>query len=408
MAGRRTEMSVTSGKIMSSRSSLKLAPVSALRMFLRQEAAGGFLLVLAAAAAIVVANSSLGEAYGHALHMRLGPMSVSHWINDGLMTLFFFVVGLEIKRELVDGRLSNWSDRALPFVAALGGMAAPAAIYLALAGRTPGLSAGWAVPTATDIAFAMGVMAMLGSRVPTALKLFLTTVAIVDDMGAVVIIALAYTSGINSLALLAAGAAMAAMVILNRAGVKALWPYLALFAALWLAVLQSGIHATIAGVLAASVIPIRATPAAPDAADSPLHRLEHALHPWVAFAIVPIFAFANAGVSLTGLSLADLLRPLPLGVAAGLFLGKQCGVLAAVWLCQKLGIAGRPGGASWLQLYGVALLCGIGFTMSLFIGGLAFDAPALVDDVKLGVLCGSLASGLAGFMVLRFAARRRA
>jgi len=381
------------------------APISALREFLRQEAAGGILLLIAAMLALVIANSSLGDAYTEVLHSYLGPLSLLHWINDGLMALFFLLVGLEIKRELVDGHLSSWSDRALPTVAALGGMAVPALIYIAIAGSTPGLIQGWAIPCATDIAFAIGVMAMLGSLVPASLKLFLTTVAIVDDMGAVVIIALGYSSGIDGLALLAAGAVLGVMFILNRIGVKSLLPYLCLFALLWVAVLLSGVHATIAGVLAASVIPIRVTPAAPDAADSPLHRLEHGLHPWVAFLIVPIFGFANAGVSLVGARSEEFLGPLPLGIAAGLLIGKQVGVLGAVWLCHRLGIAGKPARASWPQIYGTALLCGIGFTMSLFIGGLAFDDPELVDSVKIGVLGGSLLSGVAGFLVLRFSGR---
>lgn len=388
---------------MSAYDSLKKRPSSALREFLRQEAAGGLLLMFAAAVALVIANSTLGKSYDAVLHAYVGPLSVLHWINDGLMALFFLLVGLEIKRELVDGHLASWSDRALPSIAALGGMAVPALIYLGIAGSTPGLANGWAIPSATDIAFAIGVMALLGRRAPTSLKLFLTTVAIVDDMGAVVIIALAYTSEISGLALLASAGVLGVMFILNRIGVKALWPYLLLFVLLWLAVLLSGIHATIAGVLAASLIPIRATPGAPDAEDSPLHRLEHGLHPWVAFLIVPIFGLANAGVSLTDISPDDLLSPLPLGVAAGLFFGKQIGVLIAVWLCQRIGLARKPADASWLQIYGTALLCGIGFTMSLFIGGLAFDSPLLIDEVKIGVLGGSLLSGLAGFLVLRFA-----
>lgn len=382
---------------------LKRAPASALREFLRKEAAGGILLIVAAAIALILANSEARAIYDEILHAYAGPMSVLHWINDGLMALFFLLVGLEIKRELIDGHLSSWSDRALPSIAALGGMAVPAGIYLAVAGSAPGLARGWAIPSATDIAFAIGVMAMLGKRAPTSLKLFLTTVAIVDDMGAVVIIALAYTSDISGLALLGSAATLGAMFLLNRLGVKALWPYLGLFGLLWFAVLQSGVHATIAGVLAASAIPIRATPGAPDAEDSPLHRLEHGLHPWVAFLIVPIFGLANAGVSLSGLAPSDLLQPLPLGVAAGLFLGKQIGVFAAVWLCHRLGIAARPAHSTWLQVYGTALLCGIGFTMSLFIGGLAFSAPHLIDEVKIGVLCGSILAGVAGYLVLRFA-----
>lgn len=378
-------------------------PASALREFLRQEAAGGILLIAAAAIALVLANSQARGVYDEILHAYAGPMSVLHWINDGLMALFFLLVGLEIKRELIDGHLSSWSDRALPSIAALGGMAVPAGIYLAVAGSAPGLAKGWAIPSATDIAFAIGVMAMLGKRAPTSLKLFLTTVAIVDDMGAVVIIALAYTTDISGLALLGSAATLGIMFLLNRLGVKALWPYLGLFGLLWFAVLQSGIHATIAGVLAASAIPIRATPGAPDAEDSPLHRLEHCLHPWAAFLIVPIFGLANAGVSLTGLAPRDLLQPLPLGVAAGLFLGKQIGVFVAVWLCHRLGIAARPAHSTWLQVYGTALLCGIGFTMSLFIGGLAFSEPHLIDEVKIGVLGGSILAGLAGYLVLRFA-----
>jgi NhaA family Na+:H+ antiporter len=386
---------------------LRQAPVSALREFLRQEAAGGILLFVAAVAALAIANSGLAETYGDMLHAELGPMSALHWINDGLMALFFLLVGLEIKRELVDGHLANWGDRALPSIAALAGMAVPALIYLAIAGSEPALVNGWAIPSATDIAFAIGVMALLGSRAPASLKLFLTTVAIVDDMGAVIIIALAYTSEIHGLALLAAAAIMGVMFVLNRLGITLLRLYLGLFALLWLAILLSGIHATIAGVLAASLIPVRPTPAAPDARDSPLHRLENGLHPWVAFLIVPVFGFANAGVSLAGLGLDDVLSPLPLGIAAGLFLGKQIGVLAAVWLCTRLGIASRPGNASWTQIYGTALLCGIGFTMSLFIGGLAFSDPLLIDEVKIGVFGGSLLSGLVGFAVLRFAAERR-
>lgn len=388
---------------MSKLNRLKKAPASALREFLRQEAAGGILLIVAAATALVLANSAAREIYFEIVHAYAGPMSVLHWINDGLMSLFFLLVGLEIKRELIDGHLSSWSDRALPSIAALGGMAVPAGIYLVIVGSSPGLAKGWAIPSATDIAFAIGVMAMLGKRAPTSLKLFLTTVAIVDDMGAVVIIALAYTSDISGLALLSSAVILAIMFLLNRLGVKALWPYLGLFGLLWFAVLQSGVHATIAGVLAASAIPIRATPGTLDAKVSPLHRLEHGLHPWVAFLIVPIFGFTNAGVSLSGLTPRDLLQPLPLGVAAGLFLGKQIGVFVAVWLCHRLGIAARPAHSSWLQVYGTALLCGIGFTMSLFIGGLAFSTPRLIDDVKIGVLAGSVLAGVAGYLVLRFA-----
>ncbi|SBV31346.1 sodium-proton antiporter [uncultured Sphingopyxis sp.] len=387
-------------------------PRSALRDFLESESAGGMLLIFAAILAMIVANSALAETYEHAIHAvtgpiltdKLGPMTVHLWINDGLMALFFLLVGLEIKREFVDGRLASWDRRRLPFIAAAAGMAVPAALYMLLAGGEPGLAPGWAIPAATDIAFAMGVLALLGRRAPTSLKLFLVTVAIVDDMGAVAIIALFYTAKINIAALGAAAAILAAMFALNRAGVKKLAAYLLLFLLLWYAMLLSGVHATIAGVLAAMTIPFERTPGAPDSQTSPLHRLEHALHPWVAFAIVPLFGFANAGVDLRGIGPDQLLAPLPLGVAAGLFLGKQIGIFGSVWLSVKLGIAGRLRGATWLQIHGVALLCGIGFTMSLFIGGLAFPGDALlVEEAKIGILMGSLVAALAGFAVLRFA-----
>lgn len=358
----------------------------------------------AAALAMVVANSPLAASYFEALHLYLGPLSVHHWINDGLMALFFLLVGLEIKREFVAGSLARWSDRALPMVAAAGGMLVPALVYLALAGSTPGLARGWAIPAATDIAFAIGVMALLGKRVPASLKVFLVTVAIVDDMGAVAIIALAYTSNLNLLALGAAALVLAAMLAMTRGGVTKLWPYLVLAAGLWLAVYLSGVHATIAGVLAATMIPLRGKPGADGSSGaSPLYRLEHALQPWVAFAIVPIFGFANAGVSFAGVGPELLFAALPLGIAAGLFVGKQVGVLGALWLCVRLGLGPKPAGANWLQIYGVCLLCGIGFTMSLFIGGLAFADPMLMNEVKIGVLFGSLVSALAGYLVLHHA-----
>lgn len=378
---------------------------SALRNFLATEAAGGILLMGSAALAMIVANSPFANAYFDALHAYMGPLSIQHWINDLLMALFFLLVGLEIKREFVDGHLSTWADRGLPMIAAVAGMAVPAAVFLFIAGGDPLLHRGWAIPSATDIAFAIGVLALLGSRAPTSLKLFLTTVAIVDDMGAVVIIALAYTASISGPALLAAAVILGAMFTLNRNGVTRLLPYLLLAGCLWVAVFLSGVHATIAGVLAALAIPLRATPGAPDAEDSTLHRLEHGLQPWVAFIIVPIFGFANAGVSLAGIGMEHVLAPLPLGIAAGLFLGKQVGIFASVRIAVALGIGCRPAGATWLQVYGVGLLCGIGFTMSLFIGGLAFADPLLIDEVKIGVLMGSIASALVGYMLLRLAPR---
>jgi NhaA family Na+:H+ antiporter len=388
-------------------------PFSALRRFLDSGAAGGLLLMAAAALALIVANSPLGDWYHHALHdangpvltPKLGPMSAHLWINDGLMAIFFLLVGLEIKREFVDGQLNSWERRRLPAVAAAAGMAVPAIIYLLLVfDDAPVLRNGWAIPAATDIAFAIGVLALLGSRAPTSLKLFLTTVAIVDDMGAVAIIALAYTASIDTLALGIAALILLAMYVLNKSRVLKLWPYLLLSAALWYAVLLSGVHATIAGVLAAMMIPIVETPGAPDAANSPLHRLEHAIAPWVAFGIVPIFGFANAGVSLAGMGLDKIFAALPLGIAAGLFLGKQIGIFGAVWLMVRFGLARKLRGASWPQIYGVATLCGIGFTMSLFIGALAFpDDPMLVEEAKIGVLLGSFASAVLGFLIIRFA-----
>ena len=380
---------------------------SIFQRFLADEAAGGFVLIAAAALAMIAANSPLADAYFHLLHVetgpvlspKLGPMTVHLWINDGLMAFFFLLVGLEIKRELVGGELASAEKRRLPVIAAIAGMAAPALLFLAVTGGSADVRSGWAIPAATDIAFAIGVLALAGPRVPASLKLFLTTVAIVDDMGAVAIIALFYTHGLALAALGGAVAVAAGMVALNRAGVRALWPYLIGCAVLWLLVLMSGVHATIAGVVTAMLIPGGGADE-----DSPLHRLEHALSPWVAFAIVPLFGFANAGVSLKGMSVTTLAQPLVLGIALALFLGKQAGIFASVRLAAALKIAQPPEGAGWAQVYGVALLCGVGFTMSLFIGGLAFPGnAAMIDQVKVGVLIGSLGSALAGFAVLRMA-----
>ncbi len=390
----------------------KLAAIpSALREFINSEAAGGIILMVAAALAMVIANSPWSQTYfqwvhataGPVLSPKLGAMTIHLWINDGLMALFFLLVGLEIKREFVDGHLATWADRRLPVIAAVAGMVVPAAIYLTVAGGDPALVRGWAIPAATDIAFAIGVLALLGSRAPASLKLFLTTVAIVDDMGAVAIIALFYTAELNLTALIIAAVIWLGMMALNRFKVIALLPYVILAALLWYATLLSGVHATIAGVMAAFAIPFRRSIGTPDAGDSTLHRLEHALAKPVAFFIVPVFGFANAGVSLEGVGLAQALLPLPLGIALGLFLGKQLGIFGSVWAATRLGVAVRPRDASWVQVYGVALLCGIGFTMSLFIGGLAFDDPAQEDAVKIGVLMGSVASALLGWLVLRMA-----
>lgn len=374
------------------------------------------LLIVAAGLAMLFANlPGTSHLYHMLVHLelgptlsaKLGPMTAHLWINDGLMAIFFLVVGLEIKREFLDGGLSTWDRRRLPILAAVAGMVVPALVYLAVTKAQPGLADGWAIPAATDIAFAIGVLALLGNRAPASLKLFLTAVAIVDDMGAVAIIALFYTKGLDLAALAAAASVLAVMYGLNRSGVRALAPYMIGFALLWYFTLLSGVHATVAGVLAAMTVPIRCTPGAPDAADSPLHRLEHAVHPWSAYAIIPLFGFVNSGLVLNREMLGALLSPLPLGVALGLFLGKQIGVFGAIWGAARLGIAERPSGANWTQVYGMAMLCGIGFTMSLFIGALAFpDQPLLVEEAKGGVLMGSLLSALAGFAVLRWVAPR--
>ena len=379
-------------------------PASALRSLLQGEAGGGLVLMAAAAIALAAANSPLGPSYFGVLEMYVGGLSILHWINDALMALFFLLVGLEIKREFLDGQLSTWSRRILPGLAAAGGMVGPALIYVALNASTPATLRGWAIPTATDIAFALGVLALLGSRVPVSLKIFLTALAIIDDLGAVAIIAAFYTADLSLAWLGLAGLTLAVLAGLNRAGVERLACYLGLGVLLWFFVLKSGVHATLAGVALALTIPLRPSPGRPDDPTSPLHILEHALHPWVAYLIVPIFGFANAGVSLSGMSWGALLEPLPLGIAAGLFAGKQIGVFLTTWAAVKLGWAERPEHASWPQLYGISLLCGIGFTMSLFIGLLAFPTtPDLQDAVKIGVLAGSLLSALVGAFVLRFA-----
>jgi NhaA family Na+:H+ antiporter len=382
---------------------------SFLQAFLQSEALGGYVLMAAALAALIIANSPAAPLYfdvlGAKLGFHTGPVllkeTVLHWINDGLMAVFFLLVGLEIKREVLDGQLRGAARIVLPGIAALGGMLVPALIYVLVNLGNPDTLRGWAIPAATDIAFALGILALLGSRVPTSLKIFLTALAILDDLGAIVIIALFYTSQLKVFALIMAGALLACLFCLNRAGVLRLTPYLLIGAVLWYFVLKSGVHATLAGVALALTIPLRPRNAGQPQAHSPLHDLEHALHKPVALLIVPVFGFANAGVSFAGMGLDSLAQPVPLGVALGLFLGKQLGVFGFAWLAIKTGVASLPRHASFTQLYGVALLCGIGFTMSLFIGALAFTDAATVDATKIGVLTGSLASAVAGFLLLR-------
>ena len=369
-----------------------------------RERNAGLLLIAATGMALLIANSGFGESFHHFLETRLGPtlprfgqISLHQWVADGLMAVFFLLVGLEVKREWFEGRLAMPEQRRLPVIAAAAGMAVPAIFFLLVTGADPALIRGWAIPSATDIAFAIGVLALLGRRSSPSLKILLVTIAIVDDIGAVIIIALVYTSDLSFSALALSLLIVGAMVGMNRLGVCRLWPYLAGFAALWLAMLASGIHPTIAGVLAALTVPL----GSPEAR-SPLKMLEHAIHPWVMFAIMPLFGLVSAGVVIA--TPDALASPLPLGIAAGLFLGKQLGVFGALWLVIRSGLSPRPLGTNWAQLYGGAMLCGIGFTMSLFIGALAFPAaPELVEGAKLGTLAGSLLSAVLGFLILRLA-----
>jgi NhaA family Na+:H+ antiporter len=386
-----------------------LTSTERLRAFIASESAGGIVLIVAAAVALAIANSALLPAYEAFLATPVvfsagslvaidKPLLL--WINDGLMALFFFLIGLEVKREIVTGQLRSWKQASLPVYAAIGGMVVPALVFVGLNLGSPENLRGWAIPAATDIAFALGLLALLGSRVPVALKALLLAIAIIDDIGAIAIIALFYTENMNLGALALALLPAAGLLLLNRAGVARSIPYFLLAAFLWICVLKSGVHATLAGVATAMFVPI----AVGD--ERPLERLEHALHPWVAFLILPIFAFANAGVSFAGAGIDALLAPLSLGIAAGLVVGKQLGIFGACWLAVKSGLATLPAGVGLRHVYGLSCLAGIGFTMSLFIGNLAFVDPGQIAAVKFGVLGGSLVSALAGILVLRFAVRR--
>ena len=370
-----------------------------------RERMAGLMLIGAALLALLAANGPLAALYQQMLHLEVGPamprlgrMSIHEWIADGLMAMFFLLVGLEVKREWFQGRLSTPAERRLPIIAAVAGMACPALIYLAVSGGDPALAKGWAIPAATDIAFAVGVLAILGRHAPASIKLLLVTIAIVDDIGAVLIIALFYTADLNVIALAAALGIAGMMAAMGQFGVRRLWPYMIGFAILWLAMLASGVHPTIAGVLAALTIPLGL-----GEARSPLRRLEHNIHPWVMLAVVPLFGFVSAGVEL-GSGIAMLGQPLPLAVLLGLFVGKQLGIFGALWLAVRTGFAAMPSCTSWRHCYGAAALCGIGFTMSLFIAALAFPGdPARIDAAKIGTLAGSFLSALVGYLALRFA-----
>jgi NhaA family Na+:H+ antiporter len=381
----------------------------ALDKFFSHEAAGGILLMLSAVAALMVAISGLQDAYQSFLTAKFSvtlngeglskPLIL--WINDGLMAVFFFLIGLELKREMMEGKLKNPRDVVLPGVAAILGMALPAVVFLAINWQIPENINGWAIPAATDIAFALGILALVGSRAPVSLKVFLLTLAILDDLGAIIIIALFYTANLNLDYLFLAMIPLAALIYLNIKGTHVVGPALLLGTIMWYFVLKSGVHATLAGVVTAFCIPLKDR-----WGKSPLHSLEHALTPYVFYLIIPIFAFANAGVVLKGMTFADMISPLPMGIALGLIVGKQVGVFGVVMLMVKTGLARMPAGATMLHIYGVACLAGVGFTMSLFIGGLSYDNPLLMNEVRLGVLSGSIVSGLMGYCALMLAAQR--
>ena len=388
--------------------STKEIVISAFREFLRLESASGILLVLAAVLAMIIENSPADYLYSALLDtpvaIRVGEFEIAKplllWINDGLMAVFFFLIGLEIKREVLRGELADPSKVALPVVGAIGGMALPAIIYSWINWGDAIAIQGWAIPSATDIAFALGVLSLLGDRVPNSLKVFLLTLAIVDDLGAIIIIAIFYTAHLSMLSLVVASICIVILFILNKRSVLSIAPYVVVGLVLWAAVLKSGVHATLAGVILGLFIPLEKSS---EYNTSPLEKLEHDLHPTVAFVILPIFAFANTGLSLEGLSLDSLLAPVPLGIAAGLFFGNQFGVFGLCWLAVKIGIAKLPEGVKWIQLYGVAMLCGIGFTMSLFVSSLAFEQSGdqyVIDD-RLGILVGTLLSATLGYMLLK-------
>lgn len=383
------------------------SPNQALHALLHHEATGGVLLICAAVFALLLSNSDLSGFYDSLLSVpvvvQIGALSIDKplllWINDGLMAVFFFFVGLEIKRELREGELSTWQEASFPAIAALGGMIVPALIYLAINRSDPVALHGWAIPAATDIAFALGVLALLGKRVPIALKVFLLALAILDDLGAIVVIAIFYTRDLSFLSLSIALFGACILLFLNWRGVMRVTPYLLVGLVMWICILKSGVHATLAGVVVALAIPLHGHKTD---GPSPLKRLESTLHPWVIFGVMPIFAFANAGVSLKGLTLEDLFAPIPLGIALGLFVGKQMGIMGFAWVGQRLRLCRLPKSIGWQHMYGVAVLAGIGFTMSLFIGTLAFNDAERARDVRLGVLSGSFLSALTGYLILRF------
>ena len=378
----------------------------ALRDFLKQESAGGIVLIASAVLAPRTANSPLAPAYFGTLETKLnlsyGAFAINKplllWINDGLMAVFFFLIGLEVKREIISGQLSSWDKASLPLVAAIGGMAVPALVFVSFNYAEPANINGWAIPAATDIAFALGILSLLGPRVPVAMKALLLAIAVIDDIGAITVIALFYSGEIKTDMLIGAAVVYAALFAVNRMRLASGMPYVILTVIMWVFVLKSGVHATLAGVAAGMMIPTQTREGT-----NLLYEMEHSLHKWVAFMVIPIFGFANAGVSLIGVSPAMILEPLPLGIALGLLIGKQIGIVGMAWIGVKAGFASLPDGVGWRKIHGLSLLAAIGFTMSLFIGGLAFDDPSQVDAVKIGVLGGSLIAALTGFFALKSA-----
>ncbi|MGF1708019.1 Na+/H+ antiporter NhaA [Enterovibrio baiacu] len=370
----------------------------AIRQFMKMESAGGLVLIIAAILAIIIANSPLQPVYESVLHSYVAGLSVEHWVNDGLMAIFFLLIGLEVKRELIEGALNTKEKAIFPAIAAVGGMVAPALVYLAFNANDPVTASGWAIPAATDIAFALGVMALLGKRVPLSLKVFLLALAIIDDLGVIVIIALFYSSDLSVTALTVAFLSTMALFLMNSKNVSGVKWYMLVGAILWFSVLKSGVHATLAGVVLGFAIPLEGG----KDGKSPLKTLEHAIHPYAAFLILPLFAFANAGVSLEGVSFESLTNTLPLGIALGLLVGKPLGIFTFSWLSVKMGVARLPESVNFKQIFAVSLLCGIGFTMSIFISSLAFVGvdQSYITFSRLGILIGSTLSALAGYALL--------
>lgn len=382
--------------------------VSAIKTFLKLESASGILLITAAVLAVLLANSPFSHYYDLLLdtpiEIRVGELQIAKplllWINDGLMAVFFFIVGLELKREILEGELASARAIALPAFAAIGGMVVPALIYVLINGHDPVALQGWAIPTATDIAFALAILTLLGDRVPLALKTFLVSLAIFDDIGAIIIIAIFYTSNISTISLIIAAVCIAALALLNRMNTYRLTPYIFFGLVMWVAVLKSGVHATLAGVFLAMFIPLAR---APGSNRSPLKDLEHDLHGMVAFVILPVFAFVNSGLNVSAMGIEEMLHPVTIGIALGLFVGKQLGVFTFAWLAVKIGLAKLPKSMNWSLIYGVSLLCGIGFTMSLFIGSLAFESSGdnLFFDERLGIIVASTLSAICGYLWLK-------